>query len=68
VPGALWIAGFGDYEIAGIAVPPLTTINPFPREIGAKAAALILDVLDGRQDTAARIAISPELLIRQSSG
>lgn len=68
VPGRLWIAGFGDYEIAGIAVPPLTTINPFPREIGAQAAALILDVLDGRQDAPARIAISPELLIRQSSG
>ncbi len=68
VPGRLWIAGFGDYEIAGIAVPALTTINPFPRDIGARAAQLILDVLDGRQDTPARIAISPELLIRQSTG
>lgn len=68
VPGRLWIAGFGDYEIAGIAVPALTTINPFPREIGASTAALILEVLDGLQDTPARIAISPELLIRQSTG
>jgi LacI family transcriptional regulator, gluconate utilization system Gnt-I transcriptional repressor len=68
VPGRLWIAGFGDYEIAGIAVPALTTINPFPREIGARTAELILDVLDGRRDTLARITISPELLIRQSTG
>lgn len=68
VPGRLWIAGFGDYEIAGIAVPALTTINPFPRDIGARAAQLILDVLDGRQDTPALIAIAPELLIRQSTG
>lgn len=68
VPEKLWIAGFGDYEIAGIAVPALTTINPFPRDIGTRAAALILDVLDGRQETPARIAISPELLIRQSGG
>jgi LacI family transcriptional regulator, gluconate utilization system Gnt-I transcriptional repressor len=68
VPGRLWIAGFGDYEIAGIAVPAMTTINPFPRDIGARTAALILDVLDGRQDRPARIAISPELLIRQSTG
>jgi LacI family transcriptional regulator, gluconate utilization system Gnt-I transcriptional repressor len=68
VPGRLWIAGFGDYEIAGIAVPALTTINPFPRDIGTRTAELILDVLDGRQDTPARIAISPELLIRQSTG
>jgi LacI family transcriptional regulator, gluconate utilization system Gnt-I transcriptional repressor len=67
VPGRLWIAGFGDYEIAGIAVPALTTINPFPRDIGTRTAALILDVLDGRQETPARIQIHPELLIRQSS-
>lgn len=68
VPGKLWIAGFGDYEIAGIAVPALTTINPFPNEIGTRAAALILDVLDGRQEAPTRIAIFPELLIRQSGG
>jgi LacI family gluconate utilization system Gnt-I transcriptional repressor len=68
VPGRLWIAGFGDYEIAGISVPALTTINPFPHEIGLRSARLILEVLDGRQDKPARIAIAPELLIRQSTG
>lgn len=68
VPGRLWIAGFGDYEIAGIAVPALTTINPFPHDIGARTAALILNVLDGLQDSPARIAIRPELLLRQSTG
>jgi LacI family transcriptional regulator, gluconate utilization system Gnt-I transcriptional repressor len=68
VPGQLWIAGFGDYEIAGIAVPPLTTINPFPRDIGARTADLILDVLDGKEAAPTRIAISPELMIRRSTG
>jgi LacI family transcriptional regulator, gluconate utilization system Gnt-I transcriptional repressor len=67
VPEDIWIAGFGDYEIAEVSVPALTTINPFPREIGARAAALILDVLDGRQTEPATVAIRPELLIRQSS-
>lgn len=68
VPERLWIAGFGDYEIAGISVPALTTINPFPRDIGTRTAALILDALDGKQTSAAKIEIFPELLIRQSSG
>lgn len=67
VPGRLWIAGFGDYEIAGIAVPALTTINPFPRDIGARAAELILDVLDGKMSGPATVSIFPELLVRQSS-
>lgn len=67
VPGQISVAGFGDYEIAGICVPSLTTINPLPREIGRQAAALILDVLDGRQKEATTIAIEPILLRRQSS-
>jgi LacI family gluconate utilization system Gnt-I transcriptional repressor len=67
VPGQIWLAGFGDYEISGISVPALTTINPFPREIGARTAALILDVLDGKQNGPASIAITPRLLVRQSS-
>ena len=67
VPDRLSIAGFGEYEIGAISVPPLSTINPFPREIGTRAAALILNVLDGLQPTPARIEITPELLIRGSS-
>jgi LacI family transcriptional regulator, gluconate utilization system Gnt-I transcriptional repressor len=67
VPGRMSVAGFGDYEIAEIAVPSLTTINPFPREIGARTAALILDVLDGKQNGPARILIAPDLLLRQST-
>lgn len=67
VPEDIWIAGFGDYEIAEVSVPALTTINPFPREIGAKAAALILDVLDGRQTEPATLRIAPELIVRQST-
>ena len=67
VPDRIWIAGFGDYDIAEVCVPSLTTINPFPREIGARSAALILDVLDGRQEEPATLSITPQLLIRQSS-
>lgn len=67
VPEDIWIAGFGDYEIAEVSVPALTTINPFPREIGARTAALILEVLDGRQTQPATLRIVPELMIRQSS-
>ena len=67
VPGRISIAGFGDYEIGAISVPTLTTINPFPREIGAQTAALILKVLDGEQAEPATLSILPRLLPRQSS-
>jgi LacI family transcriptional regulator, gluconate utilization system Gnt-I transcriptional repressor len=68
VPEQIWIAGFGDYEIAEVAVPSLTTINPFPHDIGIGVAELILRVLDGRQPEAARVEVAPRLLIRQSGG
>jgi LacI family transcriptional regulator, gluconate utilization system Gnt-I transcriptional repressor len=67
VPSQISVAGFGDYEIGAVCVPALSTINPFPREIGARAAALILAVRDGVQTGPARIEIVPELLIRDSS-
>jgi LacI family transcriptional regulator, gluconate utilization system Gnt-I transcriptional repressor len=69
VPDDISIAGFGDYEIAAVCVPSLTTINPFPREIGRRVAELILSVLDEptHDDHSRVVRIIPELLVRQSS-
>ncbi len=47
VPDQIAIAGFGAYEIASIAHPTITTINPQPRLIGTRTADLILDCLSG---------------------
>ena len=67
VPDQMSIAGFGDYEIAGVCVPSLTTVNPFPQDIGARAAALILEIRAHKQTQPARIVIQTEFLRRQSS-
>lgn len=67
VPGQMSIAGFGDYEIAGVCVPALTTINPHPKEIGQRVVRLIHDLLDRQQTEPARITITPELILRQST-
>lgn len=67
VPDHISIAGFGDDEIADISVPSLTTINPHPRDIGSQVVALIGDLLDGKRTDAARIVISPDLILRQST-
>lgn len=67
VPDRIAIGGFGDYEIASVCVPGLTTLNPFPREIGARTAALILGLRDGTQTGPARITLDPALILRGSS-
>ena len=51
VPGDMAIAGFGNFEIAAVAEPSLTTIDPFPARIGAETGALIVRRLrDGAGD------------------
>jgi len=66
VPERIAIGGFGDYEIGGISVPALTTINARARQIGERTGQLILDLLQGRQDVS-DITIEPELIVRASS-
>jgi LacI family gluconate utilization system Gnt-I transcriptional repressor len=67
VPGRISVAGFGNYEIAGIAVPPITTIDPFPHRIGARTAELILEVLDHPEMPPRILAVTPDLLLRAST-
>lgn len=68
VPEQMAIAGFGNYEIAEICVPPLTTVNPFPADIGSQTAMTVLRAL-GISDALSTetVDIRPELLVRASS-
>lgn len=66
VPDRIAIGGFGDYEIGGICVPALTTIDAEARQIGERTGRLILDLLDGRTDVP-HVIIEPRLIVRESS-
>ncbi|SCX30722.1 LacI family DNA-binding transcriptional regulator [Agrobacterium rosae] len=66
VPEKMAIGGFGNYEISGICVPSLTTIDVGSRAIGEKAGTLILNLLN-RPSEAADATIEPELIVRESS-
>lgn len=66
VPDRIAIGGFGDYEIGGICVPALTTIDAEARQIGERTGRLILDLLDGRTDVP-HVTIEPRLIVRESS-
>ncbi len=68
VPGDIAIAGFGAYDIAEHANPPITTIDVSAREIGARAAALIIDLLEAEQSSdLSLVEIEPKLLARAST-
>lgn len=70
VPDDMAIAGFGNFEIAGICEPALTTIDPFATRIGDEAGRLIADILRGTatENGPTLIEVGPQLVARASTG
>ncbi|WP_294931321.1 substrate-binding domain-containing protein [uncultured Paracoccus sp.] len=68
VPGQLAVAGFGNYDIARICVPRLTTTDAHAGRIGSMAAGLILRLLKGEApETPVRFDVGAELILREST-
>ena len=66
VPGRLAIGGFGAFDVAGCAVPTITTVDAFAGQIGAKAAQMIVRVLAG--ETVPQVdRVEPQLILGGSS-
>jgi LacI family gluconate utilization system Gnt-I transcriptional repressor len=67
VPDRVAIAGFGDFEIADQLVPRLTTVRVPRYRIGAEAARLIVDRLNGA-DASPRVRdLGFEIIRRESA-
>lgn len=69
VPGVdISVTGYDDLEEAAIATPALTTVWNGQREVGRRAARVLLDRLNGAEVNPTQELIRPELHIRQSTG
>ncbi|MEM1374618.1 MAG: LacI family DNA-binding transcriptional regulator [Pseudomonadota bacterium] len=67
VPNDISVTGFDDIEIALLAEPPLTTVHVPHRDMGQRAARMLLDMLrDGTKG--ARVALPTEIMMRGSLG
>lgn len=68
VPGVdISVTGYDDLQEAAIATPALTTVWNGQREVGRRAARVLLDRLNGAEVNPAQELIKPELRIRQST-
>jgi LacI family gluconate utilization system Gnt-I transcriptional repressor len=67
VPDDLGIAGFDDVDLAAETVPGLTTVRIPRYEIGARAAAMILERIAGRQPKQTAIDLGFEIVWRGST-
>lgn len=68
VPGELSVAGFDDIDMAPFLNPSLTTVRVHAEEVGRAAVRLILDRLRDPKHPPQHIEITPQLMIRASTG
>jgi LacI family repressor for deo operon, udp, cdd, tsx, nupC, and nupG len=67
VPGVISIAGFDDIEFAAAYNPALTTVRQSRGQIGACAAAMLVDLMQGNKLTSRDIRLSAEVIMRDST-
>lgn len=67
VPGDISVAGFDDIEFAEAYNPAITTVRQARREIGERAADMLLALIDGERPVTREIRLTAELVIRNST-
>jgi LacI family transcriptional regulator len=68
VPDDVALVGFDDLPTALDFKPEITTMHQPIQEKGAKAAALLLDLIEGVVDQPQHILLPTQLVIRESCG
>ena len=61
------VAGFDDIEFAEAYNPPLTTVRQARRDIGKRAADLLLRLIEGERPKQREITLGAELVVRKST-
>jgi DNA-binding LacI/PurR family transcriptional regulator len=67
VPGDISVVGFDDIPEAAYFLPPLTTVRQDFGELGRRALAILVDMIDGRTPPTTCLRISPHLVARAST-
>ena len=67
VPGEISIAGFDDIEFAAAYNPALTTVRQSRGQIGACAAAMLVDLMQGNKLASSDIRLPAEIVMRDST-
>lgn len=68
VPEDISVVGFDDIRDAAYHVPSLTTVRQPLRTMGEMAAQILVDRIEGRRNHSDKVAIEPDLVIRESTG
>ena len=67
VPQDVSVVGFDDIPESAHSLPPLTTVHQDFEEVGRRAVHALVARLEGRDADAGSAAVTPELIVRQST-
>ncbi|QGZ65596.1 substrate-binding domain-containing protein [Paraburkholderia acidisoli] len=67
IPEQLAICGFGDYELAAMVTPSLTTVRTQPDEMGATAAQMLLARISESGNAKHKVVLAHQLVRRGSA-
>ena len=67
VPGDVSVVGFDDIPDSAYFLPPLTTVRQNFGELGRRALAALVDLINGR-DPSSLAPVTPRLVVRSSTG
>jgi len=67
VPEDISVVGFDDIREAAYHVPSLTTVRQPLRKMGEIAAQILIERIEGRRNHLTDVAITPELVVREST-
>lgn len=66
VPKDISLVGFDDIPLASLVTPSLTTIHASGYEMGAKAAKLLIEQIEGEDTSRSKVILETRLVIRES--
>jgi DNA-binding LacI/PurR family transcriptional regulator len=67
MPGDVSVVGFDDIPESAYFLPPLTTVRQDFGELGRRALATLIDMIDGRPPPVSCLRIAPHLVARASA-
>ena len=67
-PRDISLVGFDDIPEARYLTPPLTTVRQDFDEVGRRSLRLLLQAIDPDAEASPRVSVTPELIVRESTG
>jgi DNA-binding LacI/PurR family transcriptional regulator len=68
VPHDVSVVGFDDVREASFYSPALTTVRQPLRKMGEIAAEIVINRIEGKEDSPVNVKVEPQFVIRQSTG